>query len=127
MRPVGWGKLNSEGPVEPPPSVGRSLPIAVERAAEGWEGGWGEDPPGGPESQLFFPGPPSPIINTPFCTAIILYYKLALFPDPGQRKHARKTQNHTHTKMGRFFFSFSLSPGCVLSVQRGVGGCPGPG
>ena len=44
-----------------------------------------------------FLSPPPPVITPPlpFCTAIILYYKLALFPD-GQRKHARKTQNHTH-------------------------------
>lgn len=64
----------------------------------------------------------------PFCTAIILYYKLALFPDPGQHKHARKTQNHTHTHTGRwdaFFFPFSLRG--ASSVYIAASGGSGPG
>lgn len=77
---------------------------------------------------LGFPIPSHPA--PAFCTAIILYYKLALVPDPGQHEHARETQHHTHRKTGRLFFFFlSLSPGCVLGVRSGVGGggVPGPG
>jgi hypothetical protein len=33
-----------------------------------------------------------------------------LSPYPGQLKHARETQIHTHMKTGRFFFSFLFFP-----------------
>lgn len=84
-----------------------------------------------PNPSRFIPEPSPPMINPlpPFCTAIILYYKLALFPNPASVSMHEKLKT-THTKMGRFFFffslSFSLSPGCVLSVRSGVGGL-GPG
>lgn len=61
----------------------------------------------------------------PFCTAVILYYKLALFRDPSQRQHARKTQNHTHTlthKDGTLFSPLPLSGVRPQRTQR----CRGP-
>lgn len=45
----------------------------------------------------------SRLSSTPFCIAIILYYTLALFY-PGQPKHARETQNHTHEDGTLFLF-----------------------
>lgn len=64
----------------------------------------------------------------PFCTAVILYYKLALFRDPGQRKHARKTQNHTHTHTQRWdaFFPPSSLRG-ASSAYTAASGAAGLG
>lgn len=84
-----------------------------------------------PNPSRFIPEPSPPIINPLplFCTAIILYYKLALFPNPGQRRHARKTQNHTHEDGTLFFslLSLSLSLRGASSVYVVASGAPGPG
>lgn len=60
---------------------------------------------------LFLSAPPShpKSFPNPFCIAIILYYTLALFPYPGQPKHARETQNHTLEDGTLFLFSSLFS------------------
>lgn len=81
---MGWGRL-AEGPAQPFPSRGPRSPLPALGGRDGKRVGERillEVP----NPSLFIPGPPHPIITPrpPFCTAIILYYKLALFPDPGQ-------------------------------------------
>ena len=55
-----------QGPEEPPPSIGR----------QGWEGGWREDPPGGPESQPVYSWASPSHHNTPppilYCNNTVL-------------------------------------------------------
>lgn len=85
-----------------------------------------------PNPSRFIPEPSPPMINPlpPFCTAIILYYKLALFPNPASVSMHEKLKT-THTKMGRFFFFFplflSLSLRGASSVYVVASGASGPG